>query len=528
MKTLYLAAVCILLCLLDQTTQAGNFHIIPEPVSTNYLDGAFKVNRKSLNICAGRELHKEALFLQEFIQNKLALKSRISGKNGYDIVLRLTDEGNNENPEQYTINISKSGIEVAGNSSHGIFNGIQTLKQILRENRYEVPCAEITDYPRFSWRSFLLDEARYFKGKNVVFDMLDRMAELKMNVLHWHLTDHQGWRIEIKKYPLLTEIGSKRDSSMIGHFGSNVYDGKPHSGFYTQKDIKEVIEYAQDRHILVLPEIDMPGHSTAAIASYPWLGSGKEKVKVGCRFGPHLEAYDVTKPEVRQFLKDVLTEVIALFPSPVIHIGGDEVRYNFWNESESIQRYMKENGFKSPADLQIAFTNEMSEWLNERNHRMMGWNEITGDRFHDYQSSANSTSQRLAPNAIVHFWKGDPELMTKTVKKGYDVVNSYHEYTYLDYSYEETPLSKSYSFEPIPECLTEEESKHVLGLGCQMWCEFVPDVKTLNAKAFPRIAAIAEVGWTQKKNKSYDRFVKSLDVMDAYWKSIGVIGNNKR
>lgn len=481
-----------------------------------------------MNILASKEIYKEAQFLQEFLKNELFINSYINNKKRADIILKLKHNDNIEKPEQYKINISSKGIEVTGNSNHGIFNGIQTLKQILRANRKKVICTKITDYPRFSWRAFMLDEARYFKGKEVVFDMLDRMAELKMNVFHWHLTDHQGWRIEIKKYPLLTEIGSKRDSSMIGHFGSNVYDGKPHSGFYTQNEITEVIEYARDRHILVIPEIDMPGHSTAAIASYPWLGSGKEKVKVACRFGPHLEAYNVTKPKVRQFLKNVLTEVIALFPSPIIHIGGDEVRYNYWNESESIQKYMKDNGFKSPADVQIAFTNEMSEWLNERNHRMMGWNEITGDQFHEYQSTVSTTSQKLAPNTIVHFWKGDPELMTKTVKKGYDVVNSYHKYTYLDYSYEETPLSKSYSFEPVPESLTEYERKHVLGLGCQMWCEFVPNVKTLNVKVFPRIAAIAEVGWTQKENKSYDRFVKSLEAMDAYWKSIGVIGNNKR
>lgn len=526
MKKLFII-ISALSCLFHATMQANNFYIIPEPVSIEYLDGVFNL-KKNMNILASKEIYKEAQFLQEFLKNELFINSYINNKKRADIILKLKHNDNIEKPEQYKINISSKGIEVTGNSNHGIFNGIQTLKQILRANRKKVICTKITDYPRFSWRAFMLDEARYFKGKEVVFGMLDRMAELKMNVFHWHLTDHQGWRIEIKKYPLLTEIGSKRDSSMIGHFGSNVYDGKPHSGFYTQNEITEVIEYARDRHILVIPEIDMPGHSTAAIASYPWLGSGKEKVKVACRFGPHLEAYNVTKPKVRQFLKNVLTEVIALFPSPIIHIGGDEVRYNYWNESESIQKYMKDNGFKSPADVQIAFTNEMSEWLNERNHRMMGWNEITGDQFHEYQSTVSTTSQKLAPNTIVHFWKGDPELMTKTVKKGYDVVNSYHKYTDLDYSYEETPLSKSYSFEPVPESLTEYERKHVLGLGCQMWCEFVPNVKTLNVKVFPRIAAIAEVGWTQKENKSYDRFVKSLEAMDAYWKSIGVIGNNKR
>lgn len=290
----------------------------------------------------------------------------------------------------------------------------------------------------------MLDEGRYFKGKEVVFRLLDQMALLKMNTFHWHLTEDQGWRIEIKKYPLLTEIGSCRDSSEINHFHSNIFDGKPHCGYYTQEEIKEVIAYAGKHHINIVPEIEMPGHASAAIAAYPWLGTTGRQIKVQPAFGVHYDIYNITDPRVLQFQEDVLDEVIALFPGPVIHIGGDEIRYNQWKDSPKVQAYMKENKIRTPAELQVSFTNHISNMLAGKGRRMMGWNDITGDILHEYQDGTDSAGndQSLNKSAIVQFWKGDPKLINQSLEKGYDIVNSYHEYTYLDYDYDNIPLEK--------------------------------------------------------------------------------------
>jgi N-acetyl-beta-hexosaminidase len=266
----------------------------------------------------------------------------------------------------------------------------------------------------------------------------------------------------------------------------------------------------------------MPGHSTAAIAAYPWLGSTGKKVKVSCDFACY-DIFNVTDPKVMDFLHDVLTEVMDLFPGKVIHIGGDEVLYEFWKGSPSITQYMKKNGIKTHADLQINFTNQMSQWITSKNRRMMGWNEITGAKIHDWQKAEdNITQQHLALGTIVHFWQGTPSLIKKTIEDGYDIVNSYHKYTYLDYSYKSISLEKAYSFNPVPEGLTAEQQKKVLGLGCQMWTAWEPDEKAVNWEVYPRIAAYAEVGWTPQEKKDYDRFLKALDYFLAKWKKQGI------
>ena len=351
------------------------------------------------------------------------------------------------------------------------------------------------------------------------------MSQLKMNTFHWHLTNDQGWRIEIKKYPKLTEIGAFRDSSEINHFGSDVYDGKRHGGFYTQEDIKEIVDYASKRHITIVPEVSMPGHASAAIASYPWLGTSGKQIKVPGKFGVHYEVLNVSDPKVLQFLDDVTNEVIELFPSPVFHIGGDEVKYDQWKASPAIRSYMAKKGLKTPAELQIYFTNEISNMLAVKGKRMMGWNEITGDKLHEYQSEEDTkeAEQQLAKGTIVHFWKGDPALIKKTIDKGYDVVNSYHEYTYVDYNYESIPLSKAYAFNPVPEGLSPEEQSRVLGLGCQMWGEFIPTVESMNRLIYPRIAAYAETGWSGLDKKDYNRFLKSLDYFKNKWAAEGIV-----
>lgn len=371
----------------------------------------------------------------------------------------------------------------------------------------------------------MLDEARYFHGEKFVKQMLDQMALLKMNTFHWHLIDDAGWRIEIKKYPLLTEVGAFRTDSEIGTWKSGKTSGQPHGGFYTQDQIKDIVAYAAERNITIVPEFEMPGHSSAAIAAYTWLGTAGEDIDVPIKFGRLYDNYDVTKPEVNQFIKDVLTEIFELFPSEVIHIGGDEVGYEVWEESKSVQKYMNENNIKTPADLQIDFTNNISKFIEENGRRMMGWNEILGKNIHqDFEEKQGDKEAEieLAKNVIVHFWKGDLELLSDAAQKGYGIVNSLHSRTYLDYNYKSITLEKAYNFNPIPEGLDAQYHDNIYGLGCQMWSEWTPTNADVERQTFPRIAAYAEVGWTPLENKDYDSFKIALKKMEKHWDSLGI------
>lgn len=524
------SSIFMLSCLLFSCTPKPiiGYQVIPEPQSISYSNGAYKLD-KEVSIAFPQSLESEAKILSSYLATDFGINSTLeAGKNKGDITLIESDKFNSIKPNGYEMQVNSKGVLLTANNNTGIFNGLQTLRQaiMIENNNLTIQYAVVEDYPAFAWRSFMLDEGRHFKGVEVVKDLLDEMALLKMNTFQWHLTDDQGWRIEIKKYPKLTEVGSVRDSTEINHFGSEIYDGKPHSGYYTQEQIKEIVAYAAERHITIIPEIEMPGHASAAIAAYPWLGTTNKQIKVPCRFGVQYDVYDVTKPEVLAFFDDVLSEIIELFPTEVIHIGGDEVRYNHWNESPSVKAYMKKNGIKSPNELQVFFTNNISNLLASKGKRMIGWNEITGDKVNDYQeaeskSAKNDTIQTLAKGTVVQFWKGDPTLMLSTVEKGYEILNSFHEYTYLDYSYKSIPLSKAYAFNVIPEGLSKENESKVVGLGCQMWGEFTPTVQSMNQKIYPRIAAYAENGWTLATNKNYERFLKALPHFLNRWEKAG-------
>lgn len=523
MKKYYLLILgAILSAHLYAIGSTDSLRLIPQPVDISFQKGTFQLPEE-VSIHFPKQLQQEAAFLEGYLkESNINVKSHIQLSSA-TICLILSDKILPEQKEGYILEISDKQIHLKANSSTGIFYGIQTFKQIITEYIHQpIPRMTITDFPTFSWRAFMLDEGRYFKGKKVVCQLLDQMASLKMNTFHWHLTDDQGWRIEIKQYPKLTEIGSCRETSETGHFESNQFDGKTHCGFYTQDEIKEVIEYGRKRHILIIPEIEMPGHASAAIASYPWLGTVQESIKVPGRFGVHYNAFNVADTKVLNALKDILTEVIRLFPSSVIHIGGDEVKYNQWKSSEYIQRYMKKHSLQTPAELQVHFTNGISNWLSSQGKRMMGWNEITGMKLHEYQSSTDTAIQneKLAQNAIVHIWKGDTILIKETIEKGYDIVNAYHDYTYLDYSEEKIPMEKAYHFNPIPHGVTKQQEAHVLGISCQMWGEFIPTVESMNKKIFPRIAAYAENGWCQPKNKNYSLFMKALQKNNGLLKAV--------
>lgn len=513
MRITYIILLIASIFLLPMKAADNTIRLIPQPAEVQMKSGTFRLD-SPISISYSQELNKEASLLKDYLDESKLIAELYPNKTDAIIQLKISETVLPNHKEGYILQISNRSIQIESSSATGVFYGIQTLRQLIEKypNR-ALPQLIITDYPAFSWRAFMLDEARYFKGKEVVCRLLDQMAYLKMNTFHWHLTDDQGWRIEIKKFPKLTEIGSRRDSSEINHFESDVFDGKPHSGYYTQKEIKEILLYAHERHINIVPEIEMPGHASAAIASYPWLGTDNTPISVPGKFGVHYNVYNIADVKVVNALKDILSEVIELFPSPVIHIGGDEVKYNHWKASPVVQDYMQKHALQTPAELQVHFTNDISNWLSSKGKRMMGWNEITGNKLHEYQSSTDTAVQNetLAKNAIVHCWKGNYSLVKEAIEKGYDIVNAYHEYTYLDYSYKKIPLEKAYHFNPVPEGLTSEQRSHVLGISCQMWGEFIPTVESMNHLLFPRIAAYAETGWSQEKNKNYQMFLKVLE-----------------
>lgn len=475
----------------------------------------------TLTVAYPQELANEGALLGEYLKTDFGLQAQKAGGDA-TITLEL-DRSLTGLPQEsgYVLQVSASGIRIAAPEATGVFYGIQTLRQLVVKDGsgFAVPCVDISDYPAYRWRAFMLDDARSFKGKDIVLGLLDEMARLKLNVFHWHLTDDQGWRIEIKKYPRLTEVGAWRDSTQLGGYRGTTFDPHRHGGFYTQEEIREVVAYAAQRHILVVPEFEMPGHESAAIAAYPWLGTTGKEIKVPCTFGVQYEVMDITSPRVYRFIEDVLDEIIDLFPSPIIHIGGDEVKFDQWKASPRVQAYMKQHSITTPADLQVLFTNDISYLLSRKGRRMMGWNDITGHKIHEYNDTVDATAQKqLAEGTIVQFWKGDLDLIEQTARQGYDIVNSYHYMTYLDYDYQQIPLRQAYDFSPIPEGLPKELEPRILGLGCQMWGEETLSDEWMFSHIFPRIAAYAETGWTLPARKDYDAFLRSLEGLKDIWK----------
>ena len=524
--------VVIALLSVAQAAFSQSINIIPQPSVVEIQQGTFNLS-SSTRINYNKSCEKESLFLQRWLLDEHALKLAASEWNDGklkkgDVYLKLSPEKSNDlGKEGYKLSVSQNNILIEAAESGGIFYGIQSLRQLVKKagtSSGTVPCLSITDKPRFGWRAFMLDEARYFKGASEVKRILDEMALLKMNVFHWHLTDDTGWRIEIKKYPRLTEVGSTRKESEMGTWLSDKMDGKVHSGFYTQEQIKDIVRYAEARHITIIPEIEMPGHASAAIASYPWLYTENQPIEVPTKFRIQLNVFNVANAQVIQFLHNVLDEVMLLFPSNTVHIGGDEVKYDQWKKSEEVQKYMMDNGIKSPADLQIAFTNGISQYLKEKKHRMMGWNEILGGHHTNNDSLDATTRQKLSDDVIIHFWTGNPKIAIEAAEKGYDVVNSYYEYTYLDYDHKTTSLEKAYSFDPVPATLPSHLHSKILGLGCQMWGEWIPTVESMNKLIYPRIAAFSEIGWSEPKHKNFERFKQSLDVYwKQHWKKMGIV-----
>ncbi|MBN2210578.1 MAG: beta-N-acetylhexosaminidase [Sedimentisphaerales bacterium] len=528
-------AMAVIVMLGAGAVGAEGLNVIPRPMKVEIKDGAGFVLKKGTPVAFAEACRPTGEYLIDILA-PLAEPAVESQPTSPAIHLNLSDNLRGRlGREGYLLEVTEKQITLAAADNAGLFYGVQTLRQLLGpdfekqprrpEGVWNIRYMMIEDKPRFSWRAFMLDEARFFQGKDTVKSLLDEMTLLKMNIFHWHLTDDQGWRIDIRKYPLLTKIGSKRKDSQKAD--NKDFYGEPHQGFYTQDDIREIVRYAAQRHITIVPEIDMPGHATAAIASYPWLGSTGQKREVVIYFTRAREYKDVlnvTDPKVIRFCENVLDEVITLFPGPVIHIGGDEVLYEIWKQNQGIQAYMKRENIGSYSDLQLRFTNAISHFLESRGRRMMGWNDILGQKLHSYQQSVDDkeATEKLAAKTIVHFWKGDISLMTQAAVRGYDIVNSYHPYTYLDYSYERLPLQKAYSFEPIPAELDTACHERVKGLGCQLWTEYFINAEQVYRQTFPRLAAYAEVGWTPAEGKDFDDFQRRLGILKQHWDLNGI------
>lgn len=397
--------------------------------------------------------------------------------------------------EGYRLETGASRITIYAAKPAGAFYGIQSLRQLLPSDienpdftpgkRWSVPGIAIEDQPRFGWRGLLLDVSRHFRDKQFVKRQIDLLAYHKMNILHWHLVDDQGWRIEIERYPKLTSVGAWR---MEG--------GKRYGGFYTQDDIREVVDYAAKRYVTVVPEIEMPGHSNAALAAYPEVSCTGGPFQVPSLWGVFADVYCAGKEATYQFNQNVLDEVLALFPSKFIHIGGDEVPKTRWKACDDCQKKMRDEGLKDEGELQSYFIHRIDSYLDRKGRRLVGWDEIL--------------EGGLAPGATVMSWRGMGGAI-EAAKMGHDVVASPTSHCYLDYPYTSISIEKSYSFEPVPTQLTKEQAQHVLGGQGNMWAELTPLPRDTDRQVFPRLSALSEVFWSPKQFRSWFDFRPRLD-----------------
>jgi hexosaminidase len=425
--------------------------------------------------------------------------------------------------EGYHLLISKKMILIEGETNKGLFYGIQTLRQLMHvespQTVLEITGLEIFDHPRFSWRGLHLDVSRHFMPVEFIKKYLDYMALHKLNTFHWHLTDDQGWRIEIRKYPELTRIGAWRDETLVGHFEDQPkkFDGKKYGGYYTQEEIREIVSYAEARAITVVPEIELPGHAQAAIAAYPELGVTGEQVKVRKIWGISPYIFNVEESTF-EFLKNVLAEVIFLFPGEFIHVGGDEAIKDQWVESARVQQRMKELGLQNEHELQSWFIQRIDSFLISHGKRLIGWDEIL--------------EGGLAPNAAVMSWRGEDGGI-QAARAGHDVVMTPTEFCYLDYYQADRknepmaiggylPLSKIYGYDPVPEILSEQEAGHILGVQGNVWTEYMTTPQQVEYMVFPRIAALAEIAWTSPSDKNLGDFRRRLKDLVRQYEAEGI------
>jgi hexosaminidase len=487
-----------------------NLGIIPAPVSVKKAPGTFVLSQET-QIFADSVDNKAVVFLSDYLKNTamLHMPIKINSGNRVGNSVVLTSAGTEGLPiEGYRLTITPTNVTIAAKGA-GLFYGIQTLIQLIPADKGAIarlPCAQIEDYPRFGYRGLMLDVCRHFFSVQFVKKYIDLMATYKLNTFHWHLTDDQGWRIEIKKYPKLTEIGSHRDETVIGNYHDRTpqqYDNTPVGGYYTQDEIRDVIRYAADRYITIVPEIEMPGHAMAALASYPELGCEPTLgYKVQGTWGVFRNVYCPSE-KTFGFLEDVLTEVMALFPSKYIHIGGDEAPKDVWKESKFCQQLIKKLKLKDEHGLQSYFIQRIEKFVNSKGRSIIGWDEIL--------------EGGLAPNATVMSWRGEQGGID-AARQNHDVIMTPSSAgLYLDHAQGKlgtepvgiggnAPIQKTYSYDPTPEVLNADQKKHILGVQANMWTEYIPTENKLEYMLLPRMLAVSEVAWTPLANKNFKDF----------------------
>ena len=493
------------------------YQIIPAPSNLTIQNGRFLLSDET-RIIGTEELVWEAEYLSDLLSAAVggALKIDASGNEARNITLRL--DPTIEHEEGYRISVTYDAVVISGKTPAGVFYGIQSLRQLLpvdieqAENpiaELTIPAVEITDNPRYPYRGMHLDVGRHFFPVENVKTYLDLIAMHKMNTFHWHLTEDQGWRIDIKKYPRLTEVGGFRKGTAIGLAGTRnapyTYDDVEYGGFYTQEEIKEVVAYAAARHITVIPEIELPGHSSAALAAYPQFGNTGGPYEVAKRWGIFKETYAPTE-ETFAFLEDVLTEVMELFPSEFIHIGGDEVLKEEWKKSAYAQELIRREGLEDEEGLQSYFIRRIEAFLNENGRTIIGWDEIL--------------EGGIAPNATIMSWRGIDGGIA-AAKQQHTVIMTPGTHCYFDYyqvpeeeqvnepltgSKRFTSVEKVYSYEPTPTELTAEEAQYILGAQGNVWTEYMPTWDLVEYRVLPRMTALSEVVWSSPENKDWEDF----------------------
>lgn len=494
-------------------------------------------------------LRNEAEYLSQLLTIASGKKvSYAPGGTRLGSVIHLGIDESIEGEEGYTLKVTNKEIIISGKTSKGVFYGIQTLRQLLPANSEKqsvaeltIPAVEIHDNPNYQYRGMHLDVARHFFPADFIKKYIDLLAMHKMNTFHWHLTEDQGWRIEIKKYPKLTEIGAYRNGTIVGHYPGTENDNKKYGGFYTQDEIKEIVQYAADRHITVIPEIELPGHSSAAIAAYPELScfpeeptevpndmmseKSKELQENGINkvvqesWGVYNDVYCAGKEETFEFLQNVLDEVIPLFPSKYIHIGGDECPKANWERCPNCQKRINDEGLADEHELQSYFIQRIEKYLNAKGKRIIGWDEIL--------------EGGLAPNATVMSWRGEKGGI-ESAKQQHDVIMTPNHSCYFDHYQDKdkeneplaigglTTVEDVYNYNPHPEELSAEESKYILGAQANVWTEYIGTTDYVEYMILPRMTALSEVVWVANDTKNWDDFKSRLSAFKDRYDALGL------
>jgi hexosaminidase len=519
MKKLILG--CLLLLTQLAHAQTATYAILPKPAKLVEQKGTFKL-AGDVTLVLDKEnadVRRVATQLADRIAAATGTRPQIkTGKASGQSIYFTSAKSEKLGAEGYGLKVAPKQITITYAQPKGAFYGVQSLLQLMPAEifsptavtgvNWSVPCCTVEDQPRYAYRGLHLDVSRHFFPVSFVKKYIDLIALHKQNTFHWHLTDDQGWRIEIKKYPLLTQLGSQRKETMIGRYKDNKYDGKPYGGFYTQDEVREVVKYAQEHFVTVIPEIEMPGHSMAILNGYPQFGSSTDKiVPVATKWGV-FEDVLFPREETFAFLQDVLTEVMELFPSQYIHIGGDECPKVQWKESRFCQDLMKKNGLKDEHELQSYFIQRIDKFITGKGRKMIGWDEIL--------------EGGLSPNATVMSWRGT-EGGIAAARQKHDAIMTPGNFCYLDHYQTDpkgqpiaigglTPVEESYSYEPTPDSLSAEEAKHIIGVQGNVWTEYMWTPEYVEYMVWPRAIALAEVGWTPKERKNVEDFKKRLDV----------------